>query len=97
MNPFFLIAVGIFLFLINFLYSSYSLKVLKEHSHKLTEYKKLKDDNLKLRAQIESILNAKELERYALRHGFKPFSWEETVLFLLTEPSRKGQSKKPRK
>ena len=97
MNPVLLITIGVLFFLVNFFYSSYSLKILQEHSHKLTKYKMLKDENLKLRAQIENILNIKELERHALRHGFKPFDWEETVLILLTKPSRKDQPKKLRK
>lgn len=80
----------------NMLFSSYSIKLLKEYSAKLSEYRKLKEENLELRAKIEKELNLKDLERYALRKGFKPFRWEEFVLILI-ELSEKDRTKKLRK
>ncbi len=82
MNPFLAVAVGVLIFLGNMIYSAYSIKVLKEHSEKLKTYKSLKEENLKLKVQIERMLNIRELERYALRHGFKPFNWEEFAIIL---------------
>jgi len=97
MNPFLAVGVGVLIFLGNLLYSAYSIKVLKEHSRKLSTYKSLKEENLRLRAEIEKMLNIKELERYALRRGFKPFNWEEFALILFKEPSKKGRTKKRRR
>jgi hypothetical protein len=94
MNPFILLLTAVLLFIGNMIYSAYAVKVLKEHSDKLKEYKSLKEENLKLKAQIEKMLNIKELERYALRRGFKPFNWEEFAIILFKEPSRKGRTKK---
>ena len=89
--------MGVLIFLANMLYSAYSIKILKEHSQKLSTYKSLKEENLRLRAEIERMLNIKELERYALRRGFKPFNWEEFALILFKEPSKKGRTKKRRR
>ncbi len=97
MNPFLAVGLGVLIFLANMLYSAYSIKVLKEHSQKLSTYKSLKEENLRLRAEIEKMLNIKELERYALRRGFKPFNWEEFALILFKEPSKKGRTKKRRR
>ncbi|MDQ7038890.1 MAG: hypothetical protein Q9N26_06800 [Aquificota bacterium] len=97
MNPFLMVAVGVLLFLGNLLYSAYSLKVVREHSLKLNRYKTLKEENLKLKADIERLLNIKDLERYAVRRGFRPFSWEEFVIYVLTEPSGKGRSRERRR
>jgi len=97
MKPFYAVFIGVLIFIGNMVYSTYSVKVLKEHSQKLTRYKKLKEENLKLKAEIEKILNVKKLERYALRQGFKPFSWEEFALILFKESPRKGRTKKRRR
>ncbi len=97
MNPFYAVGLALLIFLGNMLYSAYSIKVLKEHSEKLSRYKSLKEENLKLKAEIEKMLNIKELERYALRHGFKPFNWEEFAIILFKEPSGKGRTKKRRR
>ncbi|EDP75767.1 hypothetical protein [Hydrogenivirga sp. 128-5-R1-1] len=97
MNPFLAVGLGVLIFLANMLYSAYSIKILKEHSQKLSTYKSLKEENLRLRAEIERMLNIKELERYALRRGFKPFNWEEFALILFKEPSKKGRTKRRRR
>ncbi|RLJ70675.1 hypothetical protein BCF55_0956 [Hydrogenivirga caldilitoris] len=97
MNPFLIVGLGLLIFLANMLYSAYSIKVLREHSQKLSTYKSLKEENLKLRAEIENILNIRELERYALKQGFKPFNWEDFALILFKEPSEKGRTKKRRR
>ncbi len=97
MNPFLAVGLGVLIFLANMLYSAYSIKILKEHSRKLSTYKSLKEENLRLRAEIEKMLNIKELERYALRRGFKPFNWEEFALILFKEPSKKGRTRKHRR
>lgn len=88
-----LIGMSVALLLASLLYSSYALKVSKEHTRKLTELKSLKEENLRLRAEIEKMLDIKEFKRWALRHGYQPFNWEKFVLEAFTEPSRKGQSK----
>lgn len=97
MKPFVVVGIALLIFLGNMIYSAYSIKVLKEHSEKLSRYKSLKEENLKLRAQIEEMLNIKELERYALKRGFKPFNWEEFAIILFKEPPKKGRTKKRRK
>ncbi len=97
MNPFLTVGIALLIFLGNMIYSSYSIKVLKEHSRKLTEYKSLKEENLRLKAEIEKMLNIKKLEQYALRRGFRPFNWEEFAIILFKEPSGKDQPKKRRK
>ncbi len=97
MNPFLTVCLAVLLFLCNLLYSTYSLKTVREYSLKLSKYKALKEENLKLKASIERLLNIRDLERYAVRRGFKPFSWEEFVIYVLTEPSGKGRSKKRRR
>ncbi len=97
MNPFVAVGIALLLFLGNMIYSAYSVKLLREHSRKLSTYKKLKEENLKLRAEIERMLNVKELERYAVRHGFRPFNWEEFALILFTEPEERDQPRKRRK
>lgn len=97
MNLFIVVGIAVLIFLGNMIYSTYSIKVLKEHSEKLSTYKSLKEENLKLKAEIEKMLNIKELERYALRRGFKPFNWEEFAIILFKEPSKKGRTKKRRK
>ncbi len=97
MNPFLIVGIALLIFLGNMIYSAYSIKILKEHSEKLSRYKSLKEENLKLKAEIEKMLNIKELERYALRKGFKPFNWEEFAIILFRETSKKGQSKKRRR
>jgi len=93
MNPFGVVAIALLIFIGNLIYSAYSVKVLREHSRLLSTYKDLKEENLKLRAEIERMLNVRELERYAIRHGFRPFSWEEFALILFTEPEEKDRSK----
>ncbi len=85
---------AILLFGGNLLFSIYALDTLKEHSQKLRLYKSLKEENLKLRASIEKLLNVKELRKYAFRKGFRPFDWEELVIYIITEPSEKGRTKK---
>ncbi len=97
MSPFLLVGLGVLILLANMIYSAYSIKVLKEHSQKLSTYKSLKEENLRLRAEIERMLNIRELERYALQRGFKPFNWEEFALILFKEPSKKGRSRKRRR
>ncbi len=97
MNPFLVVGLGVLIFVGNMIYSAYSIKVLKDHSRKLKEYKSLREENLKLKAEIEKILNVKKLERDALRRGFKPFNWEEFAIILFTEPEGKGRTKKRRK
>ncbi len=97
MNPLLAVVLALLLFLGNMLYSAYSVKVLKEHSKKLRLYKHLREENLKLRARIEEFLNIKELERYALKKGFKPFNWEEFVIYIVTEPSEKDRTRKKSK
>jgi len=94
MNPFAVVGFAVLLFLGNMIYSAYSIKILREHSKKLSLYKSLKEENIRLRAEIERMLNVKELEKHAIRHGFKPFNWEEFALILLTEPEEKDQSRK---
>ena len=96
MNPFLAVGLGVLIFLANMIYSAYSIKVLKEHSEKLSTYKSLKEENLRLRAEIER-MHVKELERYALRRGFRPFNWEEFALILFKEPSKKDRSRKRRR
>jgi hypothetical protein len=97
MNPFLAVGLGFLIFLGNLLYSSYSLKVVREHSRKLSTYKALKEENLRLRAEIEKMLNIRELERFALKRGFRPFSWEEFVIYMLREPSGKDRPKRRRR
>ncbi len=97
MNPFIITFLAVIVFLGNMIYSAYSVKVLREHSKKLKEYKSIKEENLKLRAQIEKMLNVKELERYALRYGFKIFNWEEFALLIFRESSEKDQPRKHRR
>ncbi len=94
MNPLLAIGLALLIFIGNLIYSACSLRIVKEHSEKLSKYKALKEENLKIRAEIERMLNLRELERYALRKGFKPFSWEEFALFILREPSGRDRSKK---
>ena len=94
MNPFVVVGVALLIFLGNLLYSAYSLKVLKEYSEKLSRYKSLKEENLKIRAEIERLLNLKELERYALKRGFRYFNWDEFVLYILREPPERDQPKR---
>ncbi len=93
MNPFIVVLIALIIFVGNLFYSVYAIRVLKEHSEKLSLYKSLKEENLRLRAEIEKILSVEELERYALSRGFKPFNWEEFALMLFKEPSRKGRTK----
>lgn len=97
MNPFLVVGIALLIFFGNMLYSAYSIKVLKEHSDKLSTYKSLKEENLKLRAQIEKMLNIKELERYALQRGFKPFNWEEFAIILFKESSKRDRTRKRRR
>ncbi len=97
MNPFLAVGLGVLIFLGNLIYSSYSVKVLKEHSEKLSRYKSLKEENLKLKAEIEKMLNLRDLERYAVKRGFRPFSWEEFVAYILREPSERGRPMKRRR
>ncbi len=97
MNPFLIVLIALVIFLGNLFYSVYAIKILKDHSQKLSSYKSLKEENLKLRAEIEKMLSVKELERFALKRGFKPFNWEEFAIILFKEPSEKGQPKKRRK
>jgi len=94
MNPLLAVVLALLLFFANMFYSAYSIKVLKDHSNRLKLYKHLREENLKLKARIESFLNIKELERYALKKGFKPFNWEEFVIYIVTEPSEKGRTRK---
>ncbi|HHJ63482.1 MAG TPA: hypothetical protein ENJ61_01095 [Aquifex aeolicus] len=94
MNPFIVVLIALLIFIGNMIYSAYSVKVLREHSRMLSTYKNLKEENLKLRAEIERMLNVRELERYAVRHGFRPFNWEEFALILFTEPEEKDRSRK---
>jgi len=94
MNFFLAFSLGVLILLGNMLYSLYSIKVMREHSQKLREYKSLREENLRLRGEIEKILNVKELERYAIRRGFKPFDWEEFVLPLFKEPSGTDHTRK---
>ena len=93
MNPFLVVLIALIIFLGNLFYSVYAIRVLKDHSQKLSLYKSLKEENLRLRAEIEKILSVEELEKYALSRGFKPFNWEEFALTLFREPSKKGRTR----
>ncbi len=98
MRAFFaMLFMGLAFLLAGLLYSSYALKVSKEHARKLTELKRLKEENLRLKAEIESMLDIEGFKRWALRHGYKPFDWEKFVLDRFTKPSRRGQSRERRK
>jgi hypothetical protein len=97
MNPFLILLIALVIFIGNLFYSVYSIKILKDHSLKLSAYKSLKEENLKLRAEIEKILSVKELERYAVRRGFKPFNWEEFAIILFREDGGKDRSRKRRR
>ena len=97
MNPFMIVFIALVIFLGNLFYSVYAIRILKDHSAKLSTYKSLKEENLRLRAEIEKMLSIEELERYAIKRGFKPFNWEEFAILLFKEPSERGQPRKRRK
>ncbi len=88
-----LLGVAFLLFILSLLYSSYALKVSREHARKLTELKHLKEENLRLKASIEKMLNIKAFKRWAVKHGYEPFDWEKFVLEDFIKPSKRGQSK----
>jgi len=97
MNPLLIVIIALVIFLGNLFYSVYAIRVLKDHSTKLSTYKSLKEENLRLKAEIEKMLSIEELERYAVRRGFRPFNWEEFAIFLFKEPSKKGQPRRRRR
>ncbi len=84
-----LLISALFLFLINAIFSAYAVKVLKEYSENVKTYKKIREENLKLRVEIEKMLNMEKLEEYAKRKGFKEFSWEEFVIHVIFEEDKK--------
>ena len=88
-----LVFISLLLFGLNFFYSVYALKVLKEHTNKLNTYMSLREENLQIRSKIERILSLEKLKDYARRHGFKDFDWDKFVLDVIREPSKRDLPK----
>ncbi len=63
------------LFLLNLLYSAYSVDVAKEYTKKVSELKRERERSLILKAEIEKYINYKTAKSYAEASGFSPVDW----------------------
>lgn len=57
---------------VNFLYSAYSIDLSKDYAKKVSELKKEKERSLKLKAEVEELVNYKTVKSYAESAGFEP-------------------------
>ena len=74
------IALSLFLIVLNFLYSSWSIHTFKEYAKSFKSYRREVEKNLKLIAQIEGMVNYTSAKDYANSKGFTPIDWNKVTL-----------------
>ncbi|MCY0866082.1 MAG: hypothetical protein AB1353_04055 [Aquificota bacterium] len=65
---------------INLLYSAYTIDLSKDYAKKVAELKREKEKSLKLKAQIEELINYKTAKSYAESIGFEPIDWSKVKI-----------------
>ncbi|RMH80195.1 MAG: hypothetical protein D6674_04970 [Acidobacteria bacterium] len=71
------LVAGIFLLIVNLIYSSYAIHVSKDYAKKLSQLKQEKDKHLKIKAQIEKSVNYTSVKSYVEKTGFNPIDWSQ--------------------
>ena len=74
------LALSLFLIVLNLLYSSWSIHIFKEYAKSFKSYKRETEKNLKLKAQIEGMVNYTSAKDYANSKGFTPIDWNKVTL-----------------
>lgn len=62
---------------VNLLYSAYTIDLSKDYAKKVSELKREKERSLKLKAEIEALVNYKTAKSYAESTGFEPIDWSK--------------------
>ncbi|MFN3471504.1 MAG: hypothetical protein ACK4LT_01535 [Aquificaceae bacterium] len=65
---------------INLLYSAYSIDLSKDYAKKVSELKREKEKSLRLKAEIEELVNYKTVKGYAESAGFEPIDWSKVKI-----------------
>ncbi len=65
------------LMLANLLYSSYTIKVSKDYTKKVSMLKQEKEKNMKLKALIEKEVNYKTAKEYTNKAGYITVDWSK--------------------
>ncbi|MEZ0361091.1 MAG: hypothetical protein ABWK04_04210 [Hydrogenobacter sp.] len=69
------IVISLVLVVANLLYSAYALKTSKDYAKKLAQLRAQMERQLKLRAEIEKLVNYATAKNYAKADGFIPIDW----------------------